>query len=45
LGTAAYHCPGPDVSLVRYDNQAQPDEAFLTRRVFGRVAEVLGMNR
>jgi D-alanyl-D-alanine carboxypeptidase len=44
-GTAVYHCAGPDVTIVRHINQAQPDEAFLTRRVFDRVAEVLGMNR
>jgi D-alanyl-D-alanine carboxypeptidase len=44
-GTSAYHCPGPDVTVVRHYNQAQPDDAFRTRRLYDRVAEVLGMGR
>ena len=44
-GTSAYHCPGPDVTIVRHYNQAQPDDAFIARRLYDQVAEVLGMRR
>lgn len=42
-GTAAHHCPGPDVTIVRHTNQAQPEDAFLFRRLYERTAQVLGM--
>ncbi|HEV3051824.1 MAG TPA: serine hydrolase domain-containing protein [Longimicrobium sp.] len=42
-GTSAYHCPGPDVTVVRHYNQAEPDPAFLTRRLYDTIAQVLGM--
>lgn len=42
-GTAAYHCPGPDVTIVRHSNQAEPARSFIYRNLFDRIAEVLGM--
>jgi D-alanyl-D-alanine carboxypeptidase len=42
-GTAVHHCPGPDVTIVRHINQAQPDESFIIRTLFDRIAQVLGM--
>lgn len=42
-GTAVYHCAGPDVTIVRHINQAQPDGSFIIRTLFDRIAQVLQM--
>lgn len=42
-GTAAHHCPEPDVTIVRHINQAQPGERFRFRALYERVAQALGM--
>jgi D-alanyl-D-alanine carboxypeptidase len=42
-GTAVYHCAGPDVTIVRHTNQAQPGESFIYRNLFDRIAQVLQM--
>jgi D-alanyl-D-alanine carboxypeptidase len=42
-GTAVYHCPASDVTVVRHTNQAQPAESFIYRALFDRVAEAAGM--
>lgn len=42
-GTAVYHCAGPDVTIVRHVNQAHPDDSFITRTLFDRIAQVLQM--
>jgi len=44
-GTSAYHCAGPDVTIVRHYNQAQPEEAFIFATLFQGIAGVLGMGR
>lgn len=42
-GTGAHHCPAADVTVVRHTNQAQPDDAFIARTLYDRVAAALGM--
>jgi D-alanyl-D-alanine carboxypeptidase len=42
-GTAVYHCAGPDVTIVRHTNQAQPDESVIHRTLLDRVGQVVGM--
>lgn len=42
-GTAAFHCPASDVTIVRHTNQAQPGPDFVFAALFARIAEVLGM--
>lgn len=42
-GTAVYHCAGPDVTIVRHTNQAQPAESFIYRTLFDRIAQGLRM--
>jgi D-alanyl-D-alanine carboxypeptidase len=44
-GTAAYHCPASDVTLVRHVNQARPGPEFVFRALYERIAEVLEMGR
>jgi D-alanyl-D-alanine carboxypeptidase len=44
-GTAAYHCPVPDVTMVRHTNQAQPAAGFVFRDLHDRIATLLGMSR
>lgn len=42
-GTAAYHCPVVDVTIVRHTNQANPAESFIYRNLFDGIASVLAM--
>jgi D-alanyl-D-alanine carboxypeptidase len=42
-GTAAHHCPGLDVTIVRHTNQAQADESFRFRALYERISQALGM--
>lgn len=42
-GTAAHHCPAADLTVVRHTNQAQPDDAFVFRTLYDRIAAVLAV--
>jgi D-alanyl-D-alanine carboxypeptidase len=44
-GTSVFHCAGPDVTVVRHTNQAQPARTLVYRALFDRIARVLGMGR
>lgn len=44
-GTAAYHCPASDVTIVRHRNQARPAQSFIYRALFDHIARVLEMGR
>ncbi|HEX2080721.1 MAG TPA: serine hydrolase domain-containing protein [Longimicrobium sp.] len=44
-GTAAHHCPGPDVTIVRHYNQAETDGSFIFRALYDRVVQALGISR
>ncbi|HYO64421.1 MAG TPA: serine hydrolase [Pyrinomonadaceae bacterium] len=42
-GTSAYHCPAPDVTIVRHYNQARPDGGFVFNRLYEQIADALGL--
>ncbi|CAN5666812.1 hypothetical protein BH23GEM10_BH23GEM10_04880 [soil metagenome] len=44
-GTAAHHCPEPDVTVVRHTNQADSDDGFIFRRLYDSIADALGMRQ
>jgi D-alanyl-D-alanine carboxypeptidase len=44
-GTAAYHCPDSDVTIVRHTNQAEPGAGFVFRDLYDRIAALVGMDR
>ncbi|HYP52905.1 MAG TPA: serine hydrolase domain-containing protein, partial [Pyrinomonadaceae bacterium] len=42
-GTSAYHCPAPDVTIVRHYNQARPGGGFVSNRLYEQMAGALGL--
>ncbi|MFL6467104.1 MAG: serine hydrolase domain-containing protein [Pyrinomonadaceae bacterium] len=41
-GTSVYHCPGPDITIARHYNQAEPDERFIFATLFRNIFSALG---
>jgi len=44
-GTSAYHCPEPDVTIVRHYNQAQPEESFVFNKLYEQIAHTLRIGK
>jgi D-alanyl-D-alanine carboxypeptidase len=41
-GTSVYHCPGPDITIARHYNQAEPDDRFIFATLFQNIFAALG---